>query len=217
MKTTTLIISALFGFFINAALAGNYTLQTKYSSDYFYRGSLKAEESIQLGVGVSGKILDLDYTVGAFSNQSINSGTDTYILSTGVSKSFLDGLLSVYAGVNHVEDLDGASIMEGEINLKFDSILSPTVSIFRDLDTDNWTTELSLSHQVNLKLANLEIQGSAGNTENSSSQEETYYSVGAEFSRPLTESSTIALDVSRVDSDSINEEYVLGLGVSVNF
>lgn len=217
MKTTTLIISALFGFFINAALAGNYTLQTKYSSDYFYRGSLKAEESIQLGVGVSGKILDLDYTVGAFSNQSINSGTDTYILSTGVSKSFLDGLLSVYTGVNHVEDLDGASIMEGEINLKFDSILSPTVSIFRDLDTDNWTTELSLSHQVNLKLANLEIQGSAGNTENSSSQEETYYSVGAEFSRPLTESSTIALDVSRVDSDSINEEYVLGLGVSVNF
>lgn len=217
MKTTTLIISALFGFFINAALAGNYTLQTKYSSDYFYRGSLKAEESIQLGVGVSGKILDLDYTVGAFSNQSINSGTDTYILSTGVSKSFLDGLLSVYAGVNHVEDLDGASIMEGEINLKFDSILSPTVSIFRDLDTDNWTTELSLSHQVNLKLANLEIQGSAGNTENSSSQEETYYSVGAEFSRPLTENSTIALDVSRVDSDSINEEYVLGLGVSVNF
>ena len=217
MKTTTLIISALFGFFINAALAGNYTLQTKYSSDYFYRGSLKAEESIRLGVGVSGKILDLDYTVGAFSNQSINSGTDTYILSTGVSKSFLDGLLSVYAGVNHVEDLDGASIMEGEINLKFDSILSPTVSIFRDLDTDNWTTELSLSHQVNLKLANLEIQGSAGNTENSSSQEETYYSVGAEFSRPLTESSTIALDVSRVDSDSINEEYVLGLGVSVNF
>ena len=117
----------------------------------------------------------------------------------------------------NVEDLDGASIMEGEINLKFDSILSPTVSIFRDLDTDNWTTELSLSHQVDLKLANLEIQGSAGNTENSSSQEETYYSVGAEFSRPLTESSTIALDVSRVDSDSINEEYVLGLGVSVNF
>ena len=217
MKTTTLIITALCGFFINAALAGNYTLQTKYSSDYFYRGSLKAQESIQLGVGASGKILDLDYTIGAFSNQSIDSGTDTYILSAGASKSFLDSLLSVYAGVNHVEDLDGASVMEGEINLKFDSILSPTVSIFRDLDADNWTTELSLSHQVDLKLADLEIQGSAGSTENSSSEEETYYSIGAEFSRSLTESSAISLDVSRVDADSINEEYVLGLGISVNF
>ena len=217
MKTTTLIISALFGFFINAALAGNYTLQTKYSSDYFYRGSLKAQESIQLGVGASGKVLDLDYSLGAFSNQSIDNGTDTYILSAGVSKSFLDSLVSVYAGVNHVEDVDGQAAMEGEISFEFNTILSPTISAFRDLDSDNWTTELSLSHQIDLKLANLEIQGFAGNTENSSSQEETYYSIGAEFSRPLTESSTISLDVSRVDADSINEEYVLGLGVSVNF
>ena len=217
MKTTTLIITALFGFFINAALAGNYTLGTKYSSDYFYRGTLKSQESIQVDVGTSGKAFGLDYSLGAFSNQSIDNGTDTYILSAGVSKSFIDSLVSVYAGVNHVEDVDGEAIMEGALSFKFNTLLSPAVSVFRDLDQDNWTTELAVSHSVDLEFASLGLGGSIGNTENAASQDETYYSIDAGLSKSLTDKSSVSLDVSRVDSDSIGGEYVLGLGVSVQF
>jgi len=217
MKTTTLIITALFGFFINAALAGNHTLGTKYSSDYFYRGALKSQESIQLNVGTSGKALGLDYSLGAFANQSIDNGTDTYILSAGVSKSFLDSLVSVYAGVNHVEDVDGEALMEGALSFEFNTLLSPTVSVFRDLDQDNWTTELAVSHSVDLTFASLGLGGSVGNTENTASQDETYYSIDAGLSKAISEKSAISLDVSRVDSDSIGGEYVLGLGVSVQF
>ena len=55
MKKTKLIITALLGFFINAASAETYSLGTKYASDYFFRGSLMTQESIQADLGVKWK------------------------------------------------------------------------------------------------------------------------------------------------------------------
>lgn len=217
MKTTKLILTALIGFFINAASAENFSLGTKYTSDYFYRGALQAQESIQVDLGMSGKVSGLDYSVEAFTNQSVNSGVDSYILTGGVSKSFVDSLVNVYGGLNHVENVAGEALLEASIAISFDTLLSPSLSFFRNLDDSLYTSELSVSQGLDLDVCNLNASASVGNTETSSSNDNTYYTVGAEASRSLGESSSIAVDLIRVDSETIGEEYVVGLGISTQF
>jgi len=217
MKTTKLILTALIGFFINAASAENFSLGTKYTSDYFYRGALQAQESIQVDLGMSGRVSGLDYSVGAFTNQSVNSGVDSYILTGGVSKSFADSLVNVYGGLNHVENVAGEALLEASIAISFDTLLSPSLSFFRNLDDSLYTSELSVSHDLDLDVCNLNASASVGNTDTSSSNDNTYYTVGVEASRSLGESSSIAVDLIRVDSETIGEEYVVGLGISTQF
>lgn len=217
MKTTKLILTALLGLFINVASAENFSLGTKYTSDYFYRGALQAQESIQVDLGMSGEVSGLGYSVGAFTNQSVNSGVDSYILTGGVSKSFLDSLLDVYAGLNHVENVAGAAALEGHIGVSVDTLLNPSFSLFRQLDDSLYTYELSVSHGFDLEVCNLNVLGSLGNTDVSNSADNTYYTIGLEASRSLGENSSIGVDLFRVDSETIGEEYVVGLGISTRF
>ena len=218
MKTTKLILTALLGVFINVASAENYSLSTKYTSDYFFRGALNSEEAIQASLGVNGEMLGLNYSVGAFTNQSVSSGgSDSYIIAGGGSKSFMDGLLNGYIGLNHVEDVPGNTMLEAEVSLGIDTLLSPTVSVFRNLEDSLYTYELGLSHSLNVGLGDLTVGGTVGNTDLSNSQNETYYSAGLGLSKELSENAVASIDLARVDSDLISEEYVIGLGISVNF
>jgi hypothetical protein len=205
------------GLFINVASAESFSLGTKYASDYFYRGTLQAQESIQVDLGMSGKVSGLDYSVGAFTNQSVNSGVDSYVLAGGVSKSFLDSLLDFYVGLNHVENVTGSAALEGHIGVGIDTLLNPSFSLFRQLDDSLYTYELSISHSFDLQVCDLNVLGSLGNTDASNSTDNTYYTIGLEASRSLGEKSSIGLDLFRVDSETIGEEYVVGLGISTQF
>lgn len=217
MKKTKLIITALLGFFINAASAETYSLGTKYASDYFFRGSLMTQESIQADLGVNGEVFGLDYSANAFTNQSVESGVDTYILNAGLSTSFFGDLLETYAGIGHIENVSGEALMEASLRLSIDTLLSPTVSFFRNLDESLYTSELSLSHNLDLDFASLGILGSIGISDLTNSNSETYYSLGANASRPIAEKSQISFGIERVDSNLIEAEYVFALGVSTQF
>lgn len=217
MKKTKLIITALLGLFINAASAETYSLGTKYASDYFFRGSLMTQESIQADLGVNGEVFGLDYSAGAFTNQSTDSGVDTYIFDAGLSRSFLGDLMNAYVGIGHVENVSGEALMEANVRLSIDTLLSPTVSFFRNLDESLYTSELSLSHDLDLDFASLAILGSIGTSDLTNSNSETYYSLGANASRSIGEKSEISFGVERVDSNLIEAEYIFALGVSTQF
>ncbi len=217
MKTIKLITTALLGFIINAASAGEYSLGTSYVSDYFEEGLRKAGESVQVSLSAEGTLAGLNYSAGAFTNKSINSGTDTYILNGGLSKSFADELVSAYVGLEHSEDVAGEAVQEVDLTLSLSTLLSPTVSVLRNLDESLYTYELSLSHSLDVKVASLDIMGSVGNVETSQNLDTDYYMVGAMLSRDISENASISVGLVRVDSESTEEEYVSSLGISTRF
>tara|TARA_Y100000361_G_scaffold26798_1_gene21768 strand:- start:3806 stop:4459 length:654 start_codon:yes stop_codon:yes gene_type:complete len=217
MKTIKLITTTLLGFIINVASAGDYSLGTSYVSDYFEEGLRKAGESVQVSLGAEGTLGGLNYSAGAFTNQSINSGTDTYILSGGLSKSFADELISAYVGLEHTEDVAGEAMQEVDLTLSFSTLLSPTVSVLRNLDESLFTYELSLSHSLDVKVASLDLMGSVGNVESSQSVDTDYYTLGAMLSKSVSDNASISVGLVRVDSESTEEDYVTSLGISTRF
>ncbi len=217
MKITKLIVSALLGFIINVASAENYSADIKYASDFFYRGSLKSSEAIQSSVGFSASGGGLDFSAGAFTNQTLGSGSDTYIFSGGVSKSFAEDLLSAYAGVNHVEDVAGAAALEAQISVGVNWLLSPTVNVYRDLEASLYAYELELSHDLDFEVFSLGLNALVGNADTSATADNTYYTVGALASRSLNDNVTVGLGVAHVDSDTVSNEYVVDFGISFSF
>jgi len=217
MKITKLIVTALLGFFINVASAENFSAGINYASDYFYRGALKSGQAVQSNVGFSTSGGGIDFSAGAFTNQVVNSGSDTYILSAGAAKSFADDILSVYAGVNHMEDVAGIAVLEAQVSLGINWHLSPTVNVYRDLDDALYTYELALGHSFDLDAFLLGFNGSVGQTDISSTVDNTYYTVGASASRSLGEDADLSLGITHVDSDTISNEYIFEVGISLKF
>lgn len=216
MNNTKIVVTALLGFIINVASAQNYSVGLGYASDYFYRGAVKAEESVQASLGAKTELGGLDVSAGAFTNQSVDNGADSYELTLGAGKSVND-LLSVYGGLNHFEDVAGEALFEAQLGLGLKTVLSPSLNVFRSFDEDWYTVELGINHQFDFDLAELCVHGFVGNTDLSDSVDSDYYIIGAKLSRDLAESASIVVSADRVDSDLIDEEWVFGLSVSTNF
>lgn len=216
MNSTKIVVTALLGFIINVASAQSYNAGLGYASDYFYRGALKSEEAVQASFGVKTEIEGLNVSAGAFTNQAVENGTDSYQLALGADKS-LNDLLSVYGGLNHFEDIDGESLFEAKIGLGFDTLLSPSVNVYRSFSDELYTFEVSANHQFDLEVFELCVHASAGNTDLTEALDTDYYVIGAKASRDLAENASVAISADRVDSDLIASEWVFGLSVSTNF
>jgi hypothetical protein len=215
MKTKIVSLLLAFGLLINVGSAASANLG--YASDYFYRGVQKSEESIQASLAIEKSIAGLNASASVFTNQSVDSGTDTYIVSGGASKSFADGLLDAYVGLNHVEDVAGLASSEVQITVSIDSALSPTLSAYRDLDDSLYTFELGLSHGIDLGFADLGLDALAGNTEISSTDSRTYYVAGAELSKSLSDSASISVSSDYVDAEDIDREFVFSSSLTLKF
>jgi hypothetical protein len=216
MKTKIISTLLAFGLCINAALAGN-SVRVGYASDYFYRGVQKAEESIQTSLRLAHDLGPLNGSLHVCSNQAVDVGNDSYHMGAGVGTSFADGLLSAYAGINHFEDVPGGAISEGELRLGLGVALSPSVSVYRDLDDSLYTFELGVSHDIETAVADLSLSASIGNTETSSSTDTDYYNVGADATKALSDSTAVGLSVDYIDTDSTSSEFVFGAGLTFNF
>ena len=214
----TKIISTLvaFGLCINAALAGN-SARVGYASDYFYRGVQKAEESIQASLRLSHDLGSLKGSLHVCSNQAVDAGNDSYHMGAGVGTSFVDGMLSAYAGINHFEDVPGVALSEAEVRLGLGVPLSPSVSVYRDLDDSLYTFELGVSHGIETEVADLSLSASLGNTETSPTADTDYYNIGADATKSLSDSTTVGLSVDYIDADNIDSEFVFGAGLTFNF
>tara|TARA_B110000495_G_C23036352_1_gene619078 strand:+ start:1617 stop:2270 length:654 start_codon:yes stop_codon:yes gene_type:complete len=217
MKNKLIALVSLLGLSINAAATENYSADIKYTSDFFFRGQLKSNEAVQSAVGFSKSAKTLKFSAGAFTNQATGTGADTYILNGGVGKSFADDLLSVYAGLNHIEYVAGAASLEAQISFGVDWYLSPRVNVYRDTDDSLYTYELELGHVFDLEILSLGIKGLAGNADTSSRTSNDYYSVSAELSRSITDNIEINTQLAHVNSDAIASENVVSAGISFSF
>ena len=216
MNSTKLLVTALLGFIINVASAQNYSAGLGYASDYFYRGALKSEEAVQASFGAKTELAGLDVSARAFTNQAVDNGSDSYQLNLCVGKSLGD-LLSVYGGLNHFEDVSGEALFEAKIGLGFESLLSPSVNIYRSFDDDLYTFEAGVDHQFDFEIVELCVHASIGNTDLTENADSDYYAFGAKVSHDLAENASIAVSADRVDSDTIDAEYIFGLSLSTNF
>lgn len=214
LKLTSLLVA--FGLLTNAALMGN-SAKVGYASDFFYRGEQKALESVQAAVDLETSLLGLDAKLHACTNQSVDQGVDSYRLAAGLGTTFAQDLLSVYGGFNHFEDVAGEALSEIEISASINVLGNPTVSAYRNTDDDLYTFEGSLSHSLDLSIADLEVRGSVGNTEITASNERTYYSVGAGLSRSVGKGATLGASVDLVDADDIDREFVFGTALTFDF
>ena len=215
MKKIVKLLLAL-GLSINVALAAN-TAEIGYTSDYLYRGSQQSQEAVQAAIGFEQNIAGLNASLGLFTNQSIDSNSDSYIVSAGVSELFLDGLLGAYVGLNHVEDVSGPAFLEAQVSISIDCLLSPTLSAYRDLDDSLYTFELSASHDIDLGFVDLGLGALVGSTDVSNTDSRSYYSVGADLRKDLSESAFASLSVDYVDADDIEREFVFATALTLQF
>ena len=217
MKTKLSMIMTLLGLSINVAFAGNGSAGVGYTSDYLRRGALLSEEAIQASASYGFKAAGLDASVGAFTNQAVANGTaDVYIIDASVSKSLSD-LLALSVGLEHTELVNGVATMDVALGLDVNTVLSPSVSLYRNLDETLYTVEAGVSHDFDLDFATLSLLANYGRTETSSTTEVDYHSFGASLNRDLSENAALELSVASVDSDSIDRKTLFGIGINVKF
>lgn len=217
MKTKIVSLLLALGLTTNAAFSGN-SAKVGYASDFFYRGAQKAEQSVQSSVKLGSALGGVDLSAHACTNQSVDAGVDSYNLGAGVGKSFSDGLLSVYAGVNHFEDRPGDALSEFQVGISSNMVLSPSVSVYRDFDDSLYTVELAVGQSFDLSVASLDLSASIGNTDLTDSTDRTYYAVGADISKSISENANLSVGVDYVDADDLDErEFVFGTALTVKF
>lgn len=215
MKTKLLSLFAAFGLITNAALAGSASIG--YTSDFFYRGEQKALESFQSKIDFDTSVLGLDVVLHAGTNQSVDTGLDSYCFSAAGGKSFSDGLLALYVGFGHYEDVPGEALSEVFVKAGSNIILNPSVAIYRNVDDELFTYEGGISHSFDLSIASLNLDASVGNTEVTEANERTYYSIGSELSRQLGAGVDLGLSVDLIDSDDIEREFVFAGALTFEF
>jgi hypothetical protein len=209
------IVSLLLAFGLSNAVFAN-SAKLGYASDYFYRGVQKSEEAVQASLALSADLEGVTVSAGAFTNQSVNTGSDSYQLTLGAEKS-LNELFSIYGGLNHFEDVSGEALFEAQIGVQLNALLSPSVNVYRSFDDELYTFEVGVNHKFDLELANLCLHASAGQTDLTEAIDSDYYAFGANVSRDLSENASVVVSADRIDSDLIDSEWVFGLSVSTNF
>ncbi len=217
MKTKLSMILTLLGLSVNVALAGNGSVGIGYASDYFRRGALLSEEAVQANASYELKVAGLDSSISVFTNQGVaNGSSDFYLIDGSVSKSLGD-LLDLSVGLQHAEAVQGSASLEAGIAVDIDTLLSPSISLYRDLSETLYTVEAGVSHSFDLDIAKLSLLASYGHTETSATTDVDYTALGASLSKSLSDSADLNLSVGSVDSDSISRETLFGLGISVKF
>jgi len=214
MKNKLLTLTALAVFSINAASAGS--LSTGYGSDVFRRGSLIAEDSLQTSASYDTSKGGFDVSVGAQTAHSAGADSDVYILSGGIGKS-LGSLLSVYGGLEHFEQLDGASNLDVVLSADFDTLLSPTLSAARNIDESQYTFEAGVSHDISINNIDLSVRGTLGNTDLSNGDNIDYYSVGISASKNLAKNLVLSLSADQVNSDVIESDSIVAAALTASF
>jgi hypothetical protein len=214
MKNKLLTLAALAVLSINAASAGS--LSTGYGSDVFRRGSLIAEDSLQTSASYATTKGGFDVSVGAQTAHSAGADGDVYILSGGIGKS-LGSLLSVYGGIEHFEQLDGASNLDVVLSADFNTLLSPTLSAARNVDESQYTFEAGVSHDISINSIDLSVRGTLGNTDLSSGDNIDYYSVGISASKNLAKNLVLSLSADQVNSDAIESDCIVAAALTASF
>jgi hypothetical protein len=219
MKTKITIAALLSVLFINAASAEspvNGNAGTKFTSDYHRRGAQLSTEAIQAQVGFNVGVGGLDLFGDFHTNQATEGSVDTNELTVGLGTGLFDDKLNAYIGLYNTDSSTASNDLEAYASLGLNSVLSPSISLYRDTDDDLYTFEGTLSHTFDLGIADLKLGGLLGNTDSSSSTDYTYTGAKATLSKIINDIN-LYTDIGITDTDSRDNETVWGVGLSVKF
>jgi len=220
MKNKLITLTVLLGLSINVASAEapavNGNMGTKYSSDYHRRGQLVSQEAIQAQVGFNVDFGAVDLFGDFFTNQSTASA-DNDELTVGLGTSLLNDKLNAYVGVYNTDNSSAGDNLEAFASLGVDTLLSPSVSIYRDTDDSLYTFEGQVSYGVDLEVVNLELAGILGNTDLTTTEDSTYYGAKLTATKTIKDNVDLYADVSLSDNDVRENETLWGVGLSIKF
>jgi len=220
MKAKIITAALLSAFFINAASAEPAAVVghvgTKYTSDYDRRGQLLSAEAIQAQVGFNVGVGSFDVFGDFHTNQATDTDTDTNELTVGVGGGLFEDKLNAYIGVYNTESSGSSSDLEAFAMVQIDTLLAPTVSVYRDTDDSLYTFEGQLSHTFDLQVADLKIGGIYGNTETSATIDNTYTGAVASLSKTF-DALNVYTDVAVSDNDTRDNETIWGVGLNLKF
>ena len=221
MNTKTLFASLLSVLLTNVvsaedlAVGGN--IGTKFASEYHRRGQVVSQDAIQAQVGFNVGLGEVDVFGDFFTNQSTaSSGADNDELTVGLGTSLFEGNLAAYAGVYNTDTASGDSL-EAFASVGVNTLLSPTVSLYRDTDDSLYTFEGQLSHEFDLNVVSLEIAGVLGNTDLTSSTDSTYYGAKVTATKTIKDNVDLYADLALSDTENRDNETLWGVGLSVKF
>ena len=219
--TALLAVLTMGALSINAAENGSITgnVETKYSSDHFRRGDLLSAETIQAQVGFYTSLSDIEF-FGDFSTSqgTGSSGANTDEARLGLGTSFLDDRLSTYLGVYNTDhSANQDSSLEGFLEVSINTVLTPTVRYYQDVDDDLETVEGQLSYNVDLDLVNLGIAGALGSADTLVTENQTYTSLTATLSRSIGDNLNVFADMSLSDTDARDHDSSWGIGLNLKF
>ena len=223
MKTKlTILASVLLGLSINAASAEAPDLQgdvgLKYSSQHYFRGQSVSTDSLEASIGADFDVAGLAAFVDFSTSQSLDVGDDKHDTSVGVKTSFLEDALSVSVGLLHYEYTAGAAELEGFVGATYNTLLSPTVRLYRNTDESLSTYEASVSHGLDLGAVELTLGAGIGVTDLTTSVESDYYELSANASRAITDSIDAFASFSYNDADNRDEADTFGgFGLRIKF
>ena len=197
------------------AVGGN--IGTKFASEYHRRGQIVSQDAIQAQVGFNVGLGGVDVFGDFFTNRSTaSSGADNDELTVGFGTSLFEGNLAAYAGIYNTDNTDRETL-EAFAQVGLTTLLSPTVSLYRDTDDSLYTFEGSLSHEFDLNIVELEIAGVLGNTELTSATDSTYYGAKVTATKTIKDNVDLYADVALTDTETRDNETLWGVGLSVKF
>ena len=219
MKTKIILTALLCAFNINAATAGEKVkgkLDVSYTSDYYFRGASLGQDSIQVNAGANVTINKLDVFADVFTNQTTATGSaNTDIVTIGAGGS-LTSLLNVYGGLVNV-DIDGTgSELDAFVTFNLESVLDPSLTVYRNTDDDLYTFEGSVSHTLVTDPLDIKLTAAAGTTDVTSSDTRTYVGGTVKISKTVNQL-TPHLCLSVIDTDNEDAEFITKAGLTFKF
>jgi hypothetical protein len=222
MKTKLTIVALLCALNINAngntpATSTSASLDLSYATDYYFRGQELGQESIQASVGAHADLGSFKVCGNVFTNQATASGSGNVDqVKLGLGKSFLDGLVTVYGGVLNT-DVDGAgSELDVFVGGTLDTIIKPTVIVYRNSDDDLYTYEGSLAYTLETSVLDVTISGEAGVTDVTTSTDESYYGGSLVVSKDIGSLKPHA-SLAVIDGDTIDQDTIVSAGLTFQF
>lgn len=221
VKITAFVAAATLAYSVNAAdnksdaSAISGSVSTGYSTENYYRGADLGDDTLNVGVELTGSVAGVSVFGSVDTDQSIEDSADQYYITTGIASKLFG--LDLTTGYLHTEGVPGDATDELFAKLSTDKLLNLSASVYYELDDELWTTELGVSESIELALAKLTGHASVGNTEVSSSNDRTYYVIGANLTRELAQNVDVVAGVDYVDADDIGDDTCFHAGIQLKF
>jgi len=224
MKTKIVIAALACALITNVASAATQdtgfklggTIGAGYVSDDFFRGQASSGESLQANVGFNTSVGSVGLFADLATTQSVDSTeADTNDVTIGLSLTPVDKI-DLLLGVYNTDISNSGGNLEGFVGVQIDTLLNPSITVYRNTSEQLYTYEGRLSHSIDLDVFELQASGWLGNTELTTSDDSTYYGAKLAAVKSLGNIDLYA-DVAVDDNEDRDAETLWGAGVAVKF